>query len=147
MSAQWSEEQIRMLIDERKNGNEQYHRTPNHNKRNFWEDIANEINRVNNTNYFTGKDYNKKFLALIQAYYTAKAYKEGTKKKRSLVGEQYYNEFFTEFWKESGKQRFNRANVTLPNTPSRSQLSKIPRPNVASSSANTLGFGTTSKIP
>ena len=27
MSAQWSDEQTRMLIDERKNGNEEYHRT------------------------------------------------------------------------------------------------------------------------
>ncbi|CAB4485462.1 hypothetical protein RhiirA1_499949 [Rhizophagus irregularis] len=76
MSAQWSEEQIRMLINERKNGNEEYHRTPNRNKRNFWEDIANEINRVNNTNYFTGEDCNKKFLALTRAYYTARAYKK-----------------------------------------------------------------------
>ena len=45
----------------------------------------------------------------------AKAYKEavaevvlkgpanvGVKKKRSLVGEHYYKEFSTEFWKESG---------------------------------------------
>ncbi|POG61808.1 hypothetical protein GLOIN_2v1701234 [Rhizophagus irregularis DAOM 181602=DAOM 197198] len=71
MSAQWSEEQIRMLINERKNGNEEYHRTPNCNKRNFWEDIANEINRVNNTNYFTGEDCNKKFLALTRAYYVS----------------------------------------------------------------------------
>ena len=53
-----------MLIDAYKNGNEEYHQTPNCNKRNFWEDIANEINRVNNTNYFTGEDCNKKFLAL-----------------------------------------------------------------------------------
>ncbi|UZN99881.1 uncharacterized protein OCT59_001146 [Rhizophagus irregularis] len=65
-----------MLINERKNGNEEYHRTPNCNKRNFWEDIANEINRVNNTNYFTGEDCNKKFLALTRAYYTARAYKK-----------------------------------------------------------------------
>ena len=71
MSAQWSEEQTRMLIDARKNGNEEYHRTPNRNKRNFWEDIANEINRVNNTNYFTGEDCNKKFLALTRAYYVS----------------------------------------------------------------------------
>ena len=71
MSVQWSEEQTRMLIDARKNGNEEYHRTPNRNKRNFWEDIANEINRVNNTNYFTGEDCNKKFLALTRAYYVS----------------------------------------------------------------------------
>jgi len=71
MSAQWSEKQIRILIDKCKNENEQYHRIPNRNKRNFWEDIANEINRVNNTNYFTEKDCSKKFLALIRAYYVS----------------------------------------------------------------------------
>ncbi|UZO07963.1 uncharacterized protein OCT59_028231 [Rhizophagus irregularis] len=131
MSAQWSEEQTRMLIDERKNGNEEYHRTSIRNKRNFWEDIANEINRVNNTNYFTGEDCNKKFLALTRAYYTTVAYKkakaeaeslllstnEGSgvegppttvvtkKKKRSLIGEHYYEEFSTEFWKEPDYNR------------------------------------------
>ena len=71
MSAQWNDEQTRILIDERKNGNEVYHRTPNRNKKDFWEDIANEINRVNNTNYFTGEDCNKKFLTLTRAYYVS----------------------------------------------------------------------------
>ena len=71
MSAQWSDEQTRMLIDERKNGNEEYHRTLNRNKRNFWEGIANEINQANNTNYFTGEDCNKKFLSLTRAYYVS----------------------------------------------------------------------------
>ena len=60
-----------MLIDARKNRNKEYYRTPNRNKRNFWEDIANKINRVNNINYFTEEDCNKKFLALTQAYYVS----------------------------------------------------------------------------
>ena len=42
-----------------------------------------------------------------------------------------------------GRQRF----ATSPNTPSRSQPPRIPKPNVASSSASTSGSGTTSKIP
>jgi len=158
MSAQWSDEQIRMLIDERKDGNEAYHRTPNRNKRNFWEDIAEKINQAYNTNYFNGEDCNKKFLILTRAYYTAKAYKEaeanaGTsagagvvaKKKRSLVGEQYYEEFSTEFWKEPGRQRPNvgvtNVGTTSSNTPSRSQPSRIPRP------IDTSRTGTSSKIP
>jgi len=60
-----------MLIDERKNGNDQYHRTSNRYKRNFWDEIANKINQANNTNYFTGEDCNKKFLVLTRAYYVS----------------------------------------------------------------------------
>ncbi|RIA99396.1 hypothetical protein C1645_811419 [Glomus cerebriforme] len=54
------------------------------------------------------EDCNKKFLALTQAYYITKAYKKAkaetnegakvkVKKKRSLVGEHYYEEFSMEF--------------------------------------------------
>ncbi|RIA79120.1 hypothetical protein C1645_882821 [Glomus cerebriforme] len=117
MSLEW-DEQTRILIDERKNGNVEYHQTPKRNKRLFWEKIAEKLNQTYNTNYFTREDCNKKFLTLTRAYYTAKAYKEavaeavlkgpanvGVKKKRSLVGEHYYEEFSTEFWKEPGTQR------------------------------------------
>ena len=71
MFAQWSENETHMLIDERRDGNEEYHQTPKRDKRNFWERIAEDINRANNTNYFTGEDCNKKFLALIRAYYVS----------------------------------------------------------------------------
>jgi hypothetical protein len=60
-----------MLIDKRRDGNEEYYRTPKRDKRNFWKRIAEDINRVNNTNYFTGEDCNKKFLALTRAYYVS----------------------------------------------------------------------------
>ncbi|CAG8676869.1 3231_t:CDS:2, partial [Funneliformis mosseae] len=74
---------------------------------------------------------------------TAKAYKEAVaetngrakakvKKKRSLVKEHYYEEFFTKFWKESESQQFAKANATSSNTLSRSQPSRIPRPSVTS---------------
>ncbi|CAG8486441.1 17273_t:CDS:2 [Funneliformis caledonium] len=56
MSAQWSKEQTCMLIDKCKNGNEEYHRISNRDKRNFWEKIVENINQANNTNYFTGED-------------------------------------------------------------------------------------------
>ena len=69
MSLEWNEEETRFLIDERKNGNEEYHQTPKRNKRIFWEEIANRLNQIHNTNYFTREGCNKKFLTLTWAYY------------------------------------------------------------------------------
>lgn len=71
MSLEWNNEQTHFLINERKNGNEEYHCTPNRNKRIFWEKIAEKLNEVNNLNYFTGKACNKKFLLLTRAYYVS----------------------------------------------------------------------------
>ena len=71
MSLVWSEEDTRFLIDERKNGNVEYHQSPKRSKRIFWEEIANKLNEMHNTNYFTGDECNKKFLALTRAYYVS----------------------------------------------------------------------------
>ena len=71
MSLEQNEEETRFLIDERKNGNEEYHQTPKRNKRIFWEEIANKLNQIHNTNYFTGEGCNKKFLTLTRAYYVS----------------------------------------------------------------------------
>ncbi|GBC10569.1 hypothetical protein RclHR1_09730005 [Rhizophagus clarus] len=72
-----------------------------------------------------------------------KAHYEGTKNKRSIVGEQYYEEFSTEFWKEPLHANVRKGplrNTSSSNTPSRSQpSSRIPRPTPSSA--------TTSKIP
>ena len=67
-----NEEQTRFLIDERKTGNEVYHKTPKRSKTDFWEEISNKLNEKNNTNYFTGEVCNKKFLSLTRAYYVSK---------------------------------------------------------------------------
>lgn len=69
MSLEWDDEQTCILINERKNGNKEYHQTPKRSKRIFWEEIANNLNQMYNTNYFTGEDCNKKFLSLTRAYY------------------------------------------------------------------------------
>ncbi|CAB5166623.1 hypothetical protein RhiirA5_477251 [Rhizophagus irregularis] len=150
MSLEWNAEQTRILIDERKMGNEEYHQTPKRCKKIFWEEIAEKLNENYNTNYFTGEACNKKFLSLTRAYYTTKARYEGTKNKRSLVREQYYEEFSTEFWKEP--LRTNEGTGSLgskpssSNSPRRSQPpSKIPRP--LSSSATVSRTGTASKNP
>jgi len=71
MSLEWNDEQTHILTDERKNGNVEYHWTPKRNKRIFWEKIAEKLNEVNNSNYFTGEACNKKFLSLTRAYYVS----------------------------------------------------------------------------
>ncbi|RIA83164.1 hypothetical protein C1645_880665 [Glomus cerebriforme] len=116
MSLEWNNEQTRILIDERKMGNEEYHRTPNRNKRNFWEKIAEKLNE------------------------TTKAYYEGTKNKRSLVGEQYYEEFSTEFWKEPGMQR-PLSNTTVSTTSSPTPLTVVSDGQSSSESLNSFKTG------
>ncbi|POG74833.1 hypothetical protein GLOIN_2v1571918, partial [Rhizophagus irregularis DAOM 181602=DAOM 197198] len=95
---EFSNTQLRILIDERKNRNVEYHTTTNKKKYLFWNEIAEKINDQENTNYFTGDACHKKFLGLTKAFYTAEKYKEGTGTKRSLVGEEIYEEFSTMFW-------------------------------------------------
>ena len=124
-SIEWSDAQLRILVDERKQRNAEYHATPNKKKRLFWEDIANKINEQERTNYFIGDDCHKKFLHLTKAFYvssdclssmrlldskicllliyqTAEKYKKGTGTKRSLVGEEIYEEFSNKFWLNQG---------------------------------------------
>ena len=67
-SDDWNDDQVRFLIDERKERNLEYHSTPNKKKRLFWEDIARKLNEQENTNYFTGDDCNKKFSNLTKAF-------------------------------------------------------------------------------
>ena len=76
----------------------------------------------------------KQNLVNIYIYLSLQAKK---KKKRSLIGEYYYEEFSTEFQKEP--------ETASSNVPNRRQLSRIPRP--ISSSSTAPGSRTTSKIP
>jgi len=50
---EFSDAQLRILIDERKNRNAEYHATTNKKKYLFWNEIAEKINDQENTNYFT----------------------------------------------------------------------------------------------
>ncbi|CAB5200427.1 unnamed protein product [Rhizophagus irregularis] len=96
---EFSDIQLRILIDERKNRSvEYYHTTTNKKKYLFWNEIAEKINDQENTNYFTGDACHKKFLGLTKAFYTAEKYKEGTGMRSCLVGKEIYEEFSTMFW-------------------------------------------------
>ncbi|CAG8646037.1 1259_t:CDS:2, partial [Acaulospora morrowiae] len=87
----------RFIINERKERNAEFHSTSNKKKRLFWEDVARKLNEQENTNYFTGEDCQKKFNTLTNAFKTAEKYRKGTGTKKSLVGEEIYNELSTKF--------------------------------------------------
>ena len=54
-STEWSDAQLRLLINERKQRNAEYHATPNKKKQYFWHDIANKLNKQENTNFSSVK--------------------------------------------------------------------------------------------
>ncbi|RGB22019.1 hypothetical protein C1646_776810 [Rhizophagus diaphanus] len=134
-STEWSDAQLHLLINERKQKNAEYHATPNKKKQDFWDDVANKLNEQENTNFFLGKDCHNKFLNLTKAFNTAKRYREGTGTKKSLVGEKIYEEFSTRFWfkPELPFEQVCNENVSRTSFPEKS-ASSISRPNGKSSS-------------
>ena len=69
---EFSDAQLRVLIDERKNRNAEYYSTTNKKKYLFWNEIAENLNVQKNTNYFTGNECHKKFLSLTKAFYVSR---------------------------------------------------------------------------
>ncbi|CAB4487566.1 unnamed protein product [Rhizophagus irregularis] len=146
MSLEWNEEQTHFLIDERKTGNEVYHKTPKRSKTDFWEEISNKLNENNNTNYFTGEACNKKFLSLTRAYYTTKAYKEGSWYLHCAFIVIFFYERYTKkclLFLEAQQYPNTVTPSLLPNTPSRRQPSRIPR----SSNRSRLTTPSISRLP
>ena len=64
MSIQQNDKQTCILINKCKIGDKRYYKTFMRKKVFFWKEIVNTINQIYNTNYFTSKKYNKKFLVL-----------------------------------------------------------------------------------
>ncbi|CAG8468979.1 7837_t:CDS:2 [Acaulospora morrowiae] len=92
---EWTDAQIRMLIDERRNRNDEYHNLGS-NRIGFWNSIATRINQVHRTS-FNGYQCKEKFMNLVRDY-------NSTKKAN---GAQYFDEFHTHFW-ERPKDDFDR---------------------------------------
>jgi hypothetical protein len=65
MPCNWNDDEVRMLIDERKTNNILYHRLPGGGKRNFWKEVAGKINQRFRTQ-FTGRQASEKFQGIIR---------------------------------------------------------------------------------
>ena len=61
----WTDEQLRMLIDERKNNNEYYHDLVEGNKKIFWKEVASRINLKFGTRY-SGNQVKEKFQGIVR---------------------------------------------------------------------------------
>ena len=68
----WTDTQIRILIDERRNRNEEYHNF-GRNRIGFWDSIATGINREHNTS-FNGHQCKEKFMNLVRDYNVSMVY-------------------------------------------------------------------------
>jgi len=63
----WTDDHLRLLIDERKNRNAEYHNIPGNSRTDFWDNVANKINQEFNTKY-TGVQCKGKFQNLVRDY-------------------------------------------------------------------------------
>ena len=69
--ATWNEWEIRLLIDQRKYRNHEYHQIIGRSRTMFWESVARRINRAAGSN-FTGKQCRRKFDNLVSIYKVSK---------------------------------------------------------------------------
>jgi Myb/SANT-like DNA-binding domain len=63
----WTRRTIRLLIDQRKHRNNEYHFEYGRNKRDFWRSVARRINRVAGTN-FDHRQCSRKWSNLVSAF-------------------------------------------------------------------------------
>ena len=67
----WTDNQIKLLIKERRENNEYYWDLVGNGKMNFWDGVAVKINLEFGMNY-SGKQCSEKFQSLVRAYRVSK---------------------------------------------------------------------------
>jgi len=67
---EWTESQIRLLVNQRKYRNNEYHRIIGRSRRDFWDSVARRINRSEGTS-FSGEQCKRKFQNLVSVYYVS----------------------------------------------------------------------------
>ncbi|GBC01415.1 hypothetical protein RclHR1_41870001, partial [Rhizophagus clarus] len=88
--------EIRLLIQERRNRNEEYWNIAGCSKVSFWMSVAAKINS-NFRSTYTAEQCKEKFQNLLM-----RAYVRGERNgKLSKSGEKYFDEFIDDFWKKS----------------------------------------------
>ncbi|CAG8830849.1 8559_t:CDS:2 [Gigaspora margarita] len=97
---EWTDSQIRILIDEHRNRNDKYHNFER-NRIRFWDSIATRINQEHNIS-FNGHQCKEKFMNLVRDYNISMLmcdYMAGNRRaRRSRTGAQYFDKFCTHFW-------------------------------------------------
>ncbi|CAB4392610.1 unnamed protein product [Rhizophagus irregularis] len=114
--AEWSDAQIRTLIDERKIRNDEFHNF-RRNWKIFWNSIADKINQENGI-LFNSHQCKEKFSNLVQNYNAICDFMSGHKSSGSQLGVQYFDEFRTHFWERPlpKNHQYNNYIKVLPHT-------------------------------
>ncbi|CAB4378222.1 unnamed protein product [Rhizophagus irregularis] len=108
----WTEQTIRLLINQRKHRNREYYQMIGRNRKNYWKSISRRINREAGSN-FTGIQCRRKFNNLVSHYYDICYFMCG-RGKYTDIGERYFEEFNTLFWHRpvSMIQNVQRTNIS-----------------------------------
>ena len=67
----WNEQEIRLLVDQRRHRNTEYHQMVGRSRMSFWNSVARRINRTVGSD-FSGKQCKRKFQNLVSIYYVSK---------------------------------------------------------------------------
>ncbi|CAG8580535.1 1858_t:CDS:2 [Funneliformis mosseae] len=103
--AEWTDPEIRTLIDERRTRNDEFHNL-RRNRERFWGSIASKINQENGS-LFNGHQCKEKFSNLVRNYNAMCNFISDKSKTRSQTGARYFDEFRTHFW-ERPEDEFDR---------------------------------------
>ncbi|GBC52600.1 uncharacterized protein OCT59_028768 [Rhizophagus irregularis] len=117
----WTDDEVRMLIDERKEGNAHYHSLGGGNcKRAWWISTAGKINQRFKTVY-TGRQASEKFHGIVKDCRSMElSIIKDPRGKITRNGERYYLEFRNKFWKKPRLQ-FQRSQTQLQRQRSQTQ--------------------------
>ncbi|RIB12132.1 hypothetical protein C2G38_2201496 [Gigaspora rosea] len=99
----WTNDQLHLLIAERRNRNAEYHDIPGSSRMSFWNNIANIINERFSTNY-TEYQCKGKFQNLVRDHTLICQYMaENRAERKTRTGVRYFEEFRSRFWERPGK--------------------------------------------
>ncbi|KAF0487322.1 hypothetical protein F8M41_022582 [Gigaspora margarita] len=100
----WTDDQLSILIAERRNRNADYHNITGSSRVSFWNNIANIINERFSTNY-TGYQCKGKFQNLVRDHTLMCQYMAGNRAgHRTRTGARYFEEFHSHFWERPETQ-------------------------------------------
>ncbi|CAJ0749947.1 8759_t:CDS:2 [Entrophospora sp. SA101] len=98
----WTNDQLRLLINECKSRNIEYHNIVGSSRVDFWNEITNKINEEFCTNY-TGHQCKDKFRNLVNSHNSLCRYMAGNRTGwRTRTAEKYFDEFCSHFWERPG---------------------------------------------
>ncbi|CAB4465101.1 unnamed protein product [Rhizophagus irregularis] len=111
----WNWAMMDELVDIRRDRNRAYHNINGRSRQDFWDSVANRINRIFRTRV-SGQQCSQKWRNLVRDYHNYVLYRNGNPGRRlwTRTGARYYREFRTRFWERPVMRDDRRARRNLP---------------------------------